>query len=216
MTVSTPHAEFVDPPPEIELRMADPVASLAACQAVWERCRLTTPGFTTRPDPEISYTLKELEGFCVFAGDDGYALYTVDRRWTGPNAEFQIKVQELMAATGEAYAALWQYLCGLTHVVEVVANVRPIDEPLQHLIRQPRRVDISHVNDGVWLKPYDRAALCAARGLSDPGPGVGDEAFANLLLGAFTPTSLARAGRIPEGAARDWVSAVVPWSPLEF
>ena len=216
VTVSTPHAEFVDPPPEIELRMADPVASLAACQAVWERCRLTTPGFTTRPDPEISYTLKELEGFCVFAGDDGYALYTVDRRWTGPNAEFQIKVQELMAATGEAYAALWQYLCGLTHVVEVVANVRPIDEPLQHLIHQPRRVDISHVNDGVWLKPYDRAALCAARGLSDPGPGVGDEAFANLLLGAFTPTSLARAGRIPEGAARDWVSAVVPWSPLEF
>ncbi len=152
----------------------------------------------------------------MFAGDDGYALYTVDRRWTGPNAEFQIKVQELMAATGEAYAALWQYLCGLTHVVEVVANVRPIDEPLQHLIHQPRRVDISHVNDGVWLKPYDRAALCAARGLSDPGPGVGDEAFANLLLGAFTPTSLARAGRIPEGAATDWVSAVVPWSPLEF
>ncbi len=216
VTVSTPHAEFVDPPPGIELRMADPVASLAACQAVWERCRLTTPGFTTRPDPEISYALKELEGFCVFAGDDGYALYTVDRRWTGPNAEFQIKVQELMAATSEAYAALWQYLCGLTHVVEVVANVRPTDEPLQHLIHQPRRVDISHVNDGVWLKPYDRAALCAARGLSDPGPGVGDEAFANLLLGAFTPTSLARAGRIPEGAARDWVSAVVPWSPLEF
>ena len=168
MTVSTPHAAFVDPPPEIELRMTEPVESLAACQAVWERCRLATPGFTTRPDPEISYTLKDLEGFCVFAGDDGYALYTVDRRWTGPNAEFQIKVQELMAATREAYAALWQYLCGLTHVVEVVANVRPIDEPLQHMIRQPRRVDISHAGDGVWLKPYDRAALCG-RGLPDPG-----------------------------------------------
>ena len=46
-------------------------------------------GFTTRPDPEISWTLKDLEGFCVFAGDDGYALYTVDRQWPGPNAEFQ-------------------------------------------------------------------------------------------------------------------------------
>jgi hypothetical protein len=37
-----------------------------------------------------------------------------------------------------------------------------------------------------------------------------------LLLGAFSPASLARAGRIPEGAAADWVSPVVPWSPLEF
>ncbi len=216
VTVSTPHVAFVDPPPEVELRLTDPVESLAACQAVWERCRLATPGFTTRPDPEISYTLKDLEGFCVFAGDDGYVLYTVDRRWTGPNAEFQIKVQELMAATPEAYAALWRYVCGLTHVVEVVANVRPVDEPLQHLVRQSRRVDISHAGDGVWLKPYDRAALCAARGLPDPGPAVGDEAFANLVLGAFSPASLARAGRIPEGAAADWVSATVPWSPLEF
>ena len=150
--------------------MVDPKGALAACQAVWERCRLGTPGFTTRPDPEIAWTLKDLEGFCVFAGDDGYALYTVDRQWPGPNAEFKVKVQELMAATPAAYAALWQYLCGLTHVVEVVANVRPIDEPVQHLVRQPRRVDVSHVGDGLWLKPLDRAALCAARGLPDPGP----------------------------------------------
>jgi predicted acetyltransferase len=216
VTVATPHTAFLEPPPEIELRLADAAGSLAACQAVWDRCRLQTPGFTTRPDPEIAYVLKDLEGFCVFAGDDGYMLYTVDRRWTGPNAEFQIKVQELMAATREAYAALWQYVCGLTHVVEVVANLRPVDEPLQHMVRQPRRVDISHANDGVWLKPYDRAALCAARGRADPGEAVSDEAFANLLLGAFTPASLVRAGRIPEGVASDWVSPTVPWSPLEF
>ncbi len=194
----------------------DPAGSRAACQAVWERCRLATPGFTTRPDPQISWTLKDLEGFCVFAGDDGYVLYTVDRRWTGPNAEFQVKVQELLAATREAYAALWRYVCGLTHVVEVVANGRPVDEPLQPLVRQSRRVDISHVGDALWLKPYDRAALCAARGVPDPGLSVGDEAFASLLLGATSPASLARAGRIPEGAATDWVSPSVPWSPLEF
>ncbi|MDX6377687.1 MAG: hypothetical protein QOE98_1990, partial [Gaiellaceae bacterium] len=58
--------------------------------------------------------------------------------------------------------------------------------------------------------------LCAARGRADPGEAVSDEAFANLLLGAFTPASLVRAGRIPEGVASDWVSPTVPWSPLEF
>ena len=129
VTIATPLAAFRDPPPDVALRLVDPKGALAACQAVWERCRLVTPGCTTRPDPEIKWTLKDLEGFCVFAGDDGYALYTVDRQWPGPNAEFKVKVQELMAATPAAYAALWQYLCGLTHVVEVVANVRPLDEP---------------------------------------------------------------------------------------
>jgi len=216
VTIATPLAAFRDPPPDVPLQMVDPNGALAACQAVWERCRLGTPGFTTRPDPEIAWTLKDLGGFCVFAGDDGYALYTVDRQWPGPNAEFKVKVQELMAATPAAYAALWQYVCGLTHVVEVVANVRPIDEPVQHLVRQSRRVDVSHVGDGLWLKAIDRAALCAARGLPDPGGDVGDEALASLLLGAFTPASLARAGRISQGAAPEWISATVPWSPLEF
>ena len=85
-------------------------------------------------------------------------------------------------------------------MVEIVADVRPPDEPLQHLVTEPRRVDVSNVGDGVWLRPVDRAALCAARGL--PDPGVTDEVFANLLLGAFSPDSLIRAGRLAPGAGR--------------
>jgi predicted acetyltransferase len=212
--VAVPHVTFRAPAPELELKMADPLASHAACQAVWERCRLRTPGFTTRPDPELQWTLKELKGFCVFAGDDGYALYRVEREWPGPNAEFRVNVRELHAATPAAYAALWQYLCGLAHVVEIVADVRPVDEPLQHLVHESRRVDLSHVNDGVWLRPVDRAALCAARGL--PDPGVPGDVLANLVLGAYTPDSLMRAGRLAPGAADDWVSPAAPWSPLEF
>ena len=212
VTIATPLAAFrATRRPTCALQMVDPKGALAACQAVWERCRLGDAGFhNASRSGDSAWTLKDLEGFCVFAGDDGYALYTVDRQWPGPNAEFKVKVQELMAATPAAYAALWQYLCGLTHVVEVVANVRPIDEPVQHLVRQSRRVDVSHVGDGLWLKPLDRAALCAVRGLPDPGPDVGDEALASLLLGAFTPASLARAGRIPQAAAPEWISATVP------
>jgi predicted acetyltransferase len=212
--VAVPYVRFREPAPELELRITDPLASHAACQEVWERCRLRTPGFTSRPDPELQWTLKDLKGFCVFAGDEGYALYQVEREWRGPNAEHRVKVRELHAATPAAYAALWQYLCGLAHVVEVVADVRPADEPLQHLVTETRRVDLSHVNDGVWLRPVDRAALCAARGL--PDPGVPDGVLANLLLGAYTPDALVRAGRLAPGQADDWTSPVVPWSPLEF
>jgi predicted acetyltransferase len=58
VTVATPVAAFRDQPPPTELQMVDPKSAVAACQAVWERCRLGTPGFTTRPDPEIFWTLK--------------------------------------------------------------------------------------------------------------------------------------------------------------
>lgn len=216
VTVDTTHVRFRDAAPELEVRLVDPADALAACQDVWERCRLARPGFTTRPDPELRWALDEVatEGFCVFAGDDGYALYRVDRDWPGAHGEYKVRLQHLHAATPAAYAALWRYLCGLTHVVEVRADSRPIDEPLQHLVTQPRRVDVSHANDGLWLRPLDRPALCAARGL--PDPGVDDEAFASLLLGAFTPASLAEGGRIGPDEAADWVSPAVPWAALEF
>jgi hypothetical protein len=45
---------------------------------------------------------------------------------------------------------------------------------------------------------------------------VPDELFANLVLGAFTPDSLVRAGRIAPGVADDWASPVMPWVPLDF
>jgi predicted acetyltransferase len=212
--LSVPHVEFRDPPPELALELRDPSTAHAACQAVWERCRPRSTGFLSRPDPELAWTLKDLKGFCVFAGDDGYALYRVDREWPGPNAEYRVQLRELIAATPAAYAALWQYLCGLAHTTEIVADNRPPDEPLLHLVAESRRVDVSHVSDGLWLKPLDRAALAAARGL--PDPGVPDEQFANLLLGAFTPGSLVRAGRIAPGVADGWASPVTPWAPLDF
>jgi predicted acetyltransferase len=212
--IAVPHIAFREPPPDIDLQMVEPAAAHDACQAVWERCRHGTPGFTTRPDPELTWALQELKGFCVLAGDEGYALYRVERDWPGPNAEFRVKVTELHAATPVAYAALWQHLCGLLHVVEVVADARPVDEPLQHLVTEPRRVDLSHVSDGLWLRPLDRAVLSAARGL--PDPGVPDDVFANLLLGAFSPDSLVRAGRLAPGEADGWTSPVVPWAPLDF
>jgi predicted acetyltransferase len=212
--LAVPHIAFRAPPPELALRLVEPTAALDACQAVWERCRTATLGFTTWPDPELQWALDELKGFCVFAGDDGYALYRVEREWSGPDAQYRVVVHQLQAATPGAYAALWQYLCGLTHTTEIVADLRPVDEPLQHLVTEPRRVDISHAGDGVWLKPVDRAALCAARGL--PDPGVTDEALANLLLGAFTPEALVRGGKIAPGQADAWTSPVAPWSPLDF
>ena len=87
--VAVPHITFREPAPDLELRMIDPLEAHDACQAVWERCRPVTPGFTSRPDPELQWTLKDLKGFCAFAGDDGYVLYGVEREWPGANAEYR-------------------------------------------------------------------------------------------------------------------------------
>ena len=195
--VAVPHVTFREPAPDLELRMTDPLGAHDACQAVWERCRLATPGFTSRPDPELQWTLKELKGFCTFAGDDGYVLYSVEREWPGPNAEFRVKVRELHAATPAAYAALWHHLCGLTHVVEIVADVRPPDEPLQHLVTEARRVDVSYVSDGLWLRAgRPRGAVRGPRAARSGrgGRGVREPAAGGVQPGLADPGRPARAG----------------------
>ncbi len=214
ITVATAHARFRDDAPApVPLRLVEPKGAIEHYQAVWERCRRERSGFTDRLDADARWLLDDHKGFMV-ACDDGYALYTFERRYTRGHRDDVLTVAELIATTPAAYAALWRYLLGMANVSEVVAEARAADEPLPHLLREPRRVDVSHVSDGLWLNPLDREQLCAARGLEDPG--VDDETFANLLLGAAAPGELVDAGRIAPGVALDWVSDRAPWSPLEF
>jgi predicted acetyltransferase len=214
LTVATAHAGFRDDAAApLAIRLVEPTDAIEHYQAVWARCRLARPGFTDRLDADARWLLDDHEGFMVTC-DDGYALYTLERRWVDGHPCHRLTVVELIAATPPAYAALWRYVLGMANVTEVVAEARAVDEPLPHLLVEPRRADLSHLSDGLWLNPLDREQLCAARGLADPG--VDDEAFANLLLGASSPSELADAGRIAPGVAREWVSDRAPWSPLDF
>ena len=82
---------------------------------------------------------------------DGYATYRTQRP--------AVMVNELMAATPEATAALWRFCFDLDLYERTEAVKRPVDDPLPWMLADPRRLQRSP-RDGLWVRVVDaRAAL---------------------------------------------------------
>jgi predicted acetyltransferase len=243
LTISTAQVAFSEPPAGRRIRFAEAADSVPLMQRVWHAAQPQRAGMTNRPDPEVEWWVATHEGFLIVAEDDageadGYATYTVERRWAPVHADYQVKVGELIACSPAASAALWSALTSLDMATEVVARYRPVDDPLPHLLTAPRRVDRSHVADSLWLRPLDVTALLVARRYRpgdacvidvegarlrvDPADGsveateaaadvtMDAAAFGALVLGGAGATMLAQAGQITGDAER--ADALLGWS----
>ncbi len=91
---------------------------------------------------------------------DGYAAYRSNRP--------SVVVNELMAATRDAAAALWRFCFDLDLMGVTEAVKRPLDDPLPWMLADPRRLQRT-VRDGVWLRIIDVASALAQRGYAQPG-----------------------------------------------
>jgi predicted acetyltransferase len=128
-------------------------------------------------------------------GDDGFATYTAERVQWGR----KLTVQDLWADNSDAWAALWRFLASLDLVLELHAQLRPLDEPLEHLFVDRRAVRVTEVEDETWLRLADVPAALAARTFGELAPGVGSVVLE--VRDAFLP---ANSGRylIGDGPAR--------------
>jgi predicted acetyltransferase len=93
---------------------------------------------------------------------DAYAVYWVKHDWPRSVPSGTINVKECIASTPSAYADIWRFLFDVDLVSTVEAWNRPADEPLLHLVREPRRLRFS-LMDGLWLRVVDVAAALEAR-----------------------------------------------------
>ena len=95
-----------------------------------------------------------------------YAAYVEDGRIDGyVNYRTQrpaVIVNELMAATRQASAALWRFCFDLDLYERTEAIKRPLDDPMPWLLADPRRLQRS-VRDGLWLRIVDVAAALELR-----------------------------------------------------
>jgi len=85
---------------------------------------------------------------------DGYVLYGVEPA-PGRPRDREIVVNELVSTTSVAYRALWSYVLGIDLVRSVRTEERPVDEPLRHLLGDPRALSTVEVLDGNWLRLVD-------------------------------------------------------------
>ena len=74
-------------------------------------------------------------------------------------------VKELVTATDDAYAALWQFCFDMDLVTTVTADRRAADEPLPWLMADPRRLKQTF-KDASWFRLVDVPAALSARAYS--------------------------------------------------
>ena len=98
----------------------------------------------------------------------GYARYRVrgDGSPGWPNGT--LAVQELMALTENAYAALWSYLFGVDLIANIEAHHRRVDEPLFWMLADPRRL-VRRQYDTLWVRLVDIPAALEARRYATEG-----------------------------------------------
>ncbi|MFC5150976.1 GNAT family N-acetyltransferase [Streptomyces amakusaensis] len=158
----------------IRLRKAEPDEVLADIEAVYARQLPGRPGLIARLPEwdrlQILDTPADRSGAsplqCVLAERDGevvgYALYRVKPSWeeSGPNGT--VALQDLQAVEPQGHAALMRYLFGIDLTSTVSMSSRPVDDPWQHLVSDPRRCALRSW-DGLYIRPVEVGAALAAR-----------------------------------------------------
>lgn len=96
------------------------------------------------------------------AGVDGYALFRTKSNWDDSGPTGEVRVLEQVAATREAYAALWRFLLTMDLTRTTNAWACAVDEPVQYMVDEPRRLN-TRLIDALWLRIVDLPTALAAR-----------------------------------------------------
>jgi predicted acetyltransferase len=127
-------------------------------------------------------------------GDDGFAVAVLGGSG-GAFTDKSLEVVDLHAADVAATAGLWRFLLDVDLIGTVEGPLRPLDEPLELLLTDPRAVGITdHLHDETWLRIVDVPAALAARSYGAAEP---------VLLAVHDPLLERNAGvyRIADGTA---------------
>lgn len=163
---------FVD---DGSIRLLERDAALDAFQPVFEAFRRRTPGELTRTRELVEAHWKEDEEHeerpwfhaLHLRSDgepDGYVRYkAIDTEWPHGIPRQRLEIEEMVATSPAARAALWRFVLDTDLVERVAYESAPTDEPLEWWLADPRRLTTTALVDHLWVRPVDIEALLAAR-----------------------------------------------------
>ena len=149
------------------LRLVTPTAATLA--PVYDPVAARTPGWAARDAPWWDMRLHDPAAsragatplLCVVT-DGGYALHSLTSRWADGVPSGLVTVRELVAADEGARERLWRYLLDLDLMGEVTYRSVPVDDPLLHLLAEPRLVHAKQ-SESLYVRLVDVPAALAAR-----------------------------------------------------
>jgi predicted acetyltransferase len=163
--------------PEGTIQLVSDEVAAGAYPAVHDDARRRQPGEVGRSQPWWDSFFHDYEGrrsgagplfHAVHAGPggerDGYVSYRFDRRGEGGELDrATVRVEELCATSWAAYVDLWAFVCDIDLTRGAQLSARRLDEPLRWLLRDPRRLRLTGMQDHLWVRLVDLAASLEAR-----------------------------------------------------
>ena len=147
---------------------------------VHEAVRRERPGMTSLDETRLVYGWHDHESdpdkgastlFALHEGEDGvdgFVIYRVKDDWPASVPESVLKVRDLQAANPSACADLWRFVLDVDLIARVSAWGRPVDEPLLHLVAEPRRLNAT-LTDELWVRVIDVADALRRRRYASEG-----------------------------------------------
>ncbi len=154
------------PDSSLTLRLCDPKEVLPSLQPVYEVERAHRPGMLARDDRWWQVTTfwpeRRRDGAsslrAVLLSDEsrlrGYAIFAIKDDWVVGRPASVVRVREMFATDPEAYAGVWRFLLDIDLTATVEARSRPVDDPLLHLLTDPRGAR-PVMTDGLYVRLVD-------------------------------------------------------------
>ena len=170
----------VMPPIAGEVRFAGIEKMREVASVVWAKAAAVTPGMMLRNDaqwdwifdPKRVKRMRDRKPFHVTYAENGeplgYATYRITHREKDVHSANLVKVEELIAATTPAEAALWRFILDIDLASEVEHFHHPKKSNLLWLLADPRKLSLTDY-DSVWFRILDPVRSLSARSYSAPG-----------------------------------------------
>jgi predicted acetyltransferase len=137
---------------------------------IYDRWRRRTPGGLDRSDArwqiqlmDRDYQRNGMSGLFHLVHPDGYVSYRIKADWNDGHPQHTCWITDYVVASPDAHMGLWQVLLGFDLCATIESHRVPLDDPLPHLLADPRRVRTVELNDGLWVRPLNLCGLLSAR-----------------------------------------------------
>lgn len=147
--------------------------ALPVIRDLYDKVAPTQVGMLGRTDSSWTFHLTDTDftrrgqtAYRFAVHPEGYAIYRVRFNWEDRGPRSELNVYELVANTPRAYAALCRYLLDFDLIGEMVLR-RPVDEPIVHLLADPRAA-LRSVFDALWVRLVDVDRALPARTYAVP------------------------------------------------
>ncbi|MEU3167674.1 GNAT family N-acetyltransferase [Streptosporangium sp. NPDC006930] len=166
--------------PTLRLRIVKPADARSVFEKIYESAFEERPGLYDRPTARWDAVLSDHESDqggagplrAVVAEDDGgprgYALFRIKASFDDYDLPAgELRLRELFGLDPAAYALLWRHVLDRDLVSHVLAPSRPSDDPLIHLLAEPRALHALWLDD-LWIRVVDVERALPARRYSAP------------------------------------------------